>query len=360
MSSAIKDTRSWTDGRVIKKEIAKYMDGKKEDFIPDQKIAEKIRDNQKTDPEKVRDILKKSLAVETLTPDETAVLLNVSDKSLWEEMKETAGKVKKKVYDNRIVTFAPLYLGNLCVNNCAYCGFRCENAAAERKVLSPGEIRSEVMALAGKIGHKRLIVVYGEHPETDADYIASSIKEIYSVVVKTKKGTGRIRRVNVNASPMSINDLKKLQKAGIGTYQVFQETYHHDTYQAVHPAGTIKSDYKWRLYCMHRAFEAGIDDFGLGVLFGLYDWKFEVMGLLYHSIELERRFGVGPHTISFPRFAPAQNSTLIHDSKFKVSDEDFMKLITVIRLAVPHTGMILTARETAAIRGEAMPLGVTQ
>ncbi|MBU1127804.1 MAG: [FeFe] hydrogenase H-cluster radical SAM maturase HydG, partial [Candidatus Omnitrophica bacterium] len=241
MSSAIKDTRSWTDGRVIKKEIAKYMDGKKEDFIPDQKIAEKIRDNQKTDPKKVRDILKKSLAVETLTPDETAVLLNVSDKSLWEEMKETAGKVKKKVYDNRIVTFAPLYLGNLCVNNCAYCGFRCENAAAERKVLTPGEIRSEVMALAGKIGHKRLIVVYGEHPKTDADYIASSIKEIYSVVVKTKKGTGRIRRVNVNASPMSINDLKKLQKAGIGTYQVFQETYHHDTYQAVHPAGTIKS-----------------------------------------------------------------------------------------------------------------------
>jgi 2-iminoacetate synthase len=359
MSLPASDMRSWMDGRVIEKEISKYMDGK-EDFIPDAEIEEKIKVKRGDDPARIRDIIQKSMTVETLTPDETATLLNVQDENLWEEMKDAAGRVKKKVYDNRIVTFAPLYLGNLCVNNCSYCGFRCENAEAERRVLTPPEIRREIEVLAGEIGHKRLIVVYGEHPKMDVNYIADSIKNIYSVQVKTKKGVGQIRRVNVNAPSMSIADLKKLHDVGIGTYQVFQETYHHDTYQSVHPAGTIKADYRWRLYCMHRAFEAGIDDFGLGVLFGLYDWKFEVMGLLYHAIELERRFGVGPHTISFPRLEHAQNAPVTDNSKYKVSDEDFMKLITVLRLAVPHSGMILTARETADIRRCALPLGITQ
>ena len=227
-------------------------------------------------------------------------------------MRAAAFQVKKKVYDNRIVTFAPLYLGSYCVNNCEYCGFKTANQDAARKVLTKEEIRKEVETLAGKIGHKRLIVVYGEHPKNDVDYIVSSIKEIYSVKVNVKGHESCIRRVNVNAPPFCIDDLKKIHDAGIGTYQVFQETYHLPTYQKVHPANTIKGHYRWRLYAMHRALEAGIDDVGIGALFGLYDWKFEVMGLIHHALELERCFGVGPHTISFPRLEPALNVTVDH------------------------------------------------
>ena len=213
----------------------------------------------------------------------------MSDRDILEEMKQTAAQVKKKVYDNRIVTFAPLYLGNLCVNDCVYCGFRRSNKAAARKKLSLQEVKSETEILAGQIGHKRLIVVYGEHPETNADYIASTIQIIYAVKIKTRKGWGQIRRANVNAAPMSIEELKVLKDIGIGTFQVFQETYHRQTYEKVHPSNTIKGNFHWRLYCMHRAMEAGVDDVGMGVLFGLYDWKFEVMGLLHHAIELEKK-----------------------------------------------------------------------
>ncbi|MEA3489510.1 MAG: [FeFe] hydrogenase H-cluster radical SAM maturase HydG, partial [Candidatus Omnitrophota bacterium] len=359
MDAGSVDTRSWAGNRIVGDQVKKYMDGDR-DFIPDGEIGEKLKDNRDPDPKRIRDILQKSLSIETLSPDETAALLNVTDEGILREMEETAIRIKRKVYDNRIVTFAPLYLGNLCVNNCLYCGFRRENTDAERKVLDQEEIKREIEVLAGKIGHKRLIVVYGEHPATDIDYMVSSIETIYAVKVKTRNGFGQIRRVNVNASPLSVEELKRLHETGIGTYQVFQETYHRDTYHSVHPAGTVKSDYRWRLYCMHRAFEAGVDDVGIGVLFGLYDWKFEVMGLLYHSMELEKRFGVGPHTISFPRLEPAQNTPFTQDTRFRVSDDDFRKVITVIRLAVPYTGMILTARETAAMRRETIPLGVTQ
>ncbi len=359
MDAVSADIRSWTGNRIIEGQIKKYTD-KGRDFIPDNEILRKLKDNRDPDPGRIRDILQKSLSIETLLPDETAALLNVTDGGLWQEIEAAAARVKNKVYDNRIVTFAPLYLGNLCVNNCLYCGFRRGNTEAERKVLGPDEVKREIEALAGRIGHKRLIIVYGEHPETDVDYMVSTIKTIYSVKAATRNGFGQIRRVNVNAAPLSVEGLKRLHEAGIGTYQVFQETYHRDTYHAVHPAGTIKSDYQWRLYCMHRAFEAGVDDVGIGVLFGLYDWKFEVMGLLYHSRELEKRFGVGPHTISFPRMEPAHNVPFTQDPGFKVSDADFRKLITVIRLAVPYTGMILTARESAGIRRETIPLGITQ
>jgi 2-iminoacetate synthase len=258
------------------------------------------------------------------------------------------------------VTFAPLYCSNICVNNCLYCGFRNSNDAVTRKKLRLDEIKNEVRMLAGKLGHKRLIAVYGEHPSTGIDFITESLKAIYGVEVKTKKGIGGIRRVNVNAAPMSIADLKKLRKAGIGTFQVFQETYHRGTYSKVHPANTIKGNFRWRLYAMHRALNAGIDDVGIGALFGLYDWKFEVMGLLYHSLELEKRFGIGPHTISFPRLQPAVNTPFAGHTGHLVSDEDFKKLVAVIRLAVPYTGMILTARESAKIRSEVIPLGITQ
>ena len=290
------------------------------DFIDDVEIGEKIIQNQHSDSGRVREIFAKSLAIEDLSFDEVACLIHVSDPDLLQQMQETALAVKKKVYDNRIVTFAPLYLGNLCVNNCAYCGFRRDNKEAKRKILTEKEIRQEIEMLAGQIGHKRLIVVYGEHPDMDVDYMVSSIKTIYDVKVKTKKGIGNIRRVNVNAPPLSIEDLKKLNSVGLGTYQVFQETYHHETYKKVHPQDTVKGNYQWRLYCMHRAFEAGIDDVGIGALFGLYDWRFEVMGLIYHAHELEQKFGIGPHTVSFPRLEPAFNAPFTKNSTYKVSD----------------------------------------
>jgi len=329
-------------------------------FIDEARIEQTLQANRTVDAQRVRDILSKSLAIETLTPDEAACLLHVSDPELLAEMEATAAAVKKKVYDNRIVTFAPLYASNKCVNDCVYCGFRRSNRQARRSQLTLDQVKEETEVLAGRIGHKRLIVVYGEHPATGADYIASTIETIYSVQVKTKMGHGRIRRCNVNAAPMSVEDLRVLKGVGIGTFQVFQETYHRPTYEAVHPQDTIKGDYLWRLYAMHRAMEAGVDDVGIGALFGLYDWRFEVMGLLHHAIELEDKFGVGPHTISFPRLEPADNTPYTQNLPHAVSDADFRKLVTAIRLAVPYTGMILTARENAEIRRQILPLGCTQ
>ncbi len=349
----------WIKNRVRGDQVEKYLHREK-DFIDEEKIFTALRAQQSPEAAYVRDILKKSLAVQPLTGEETAALLNVTDPDLLSQMREAAVRVKKKVYDNRIVTFAPLYLSNLCVNNCLYCGFRSDNLNARRRMLSPDEIKREIEVLAGTIGHKRLIVVYGEHPATDIDYMVDSIRAIYEVVVKTKNGTGQIRRVNVNAPPLEVESLRRLKEVGIGTYQVFQETYHHDTYRGLHPRGTIKGDYHWRLFCMHRALEAGIDDVGIGALFGLYDWKFEVMGLVSHARALEAHCGVGPHTVSFPRLEEASHTPFTLESKYKVSDEDFKKLITVLRLAIPYTGMILTARETAAMRRQTLPLGVTQ
>jgi 2-iminoacetate synthase len=364
----------WDKSVIKEEEIKRYMkDGK--DFINDEEIWEKLNINANPEPQRIKDILQKSLSIETLEPDETAALLNVKDKEIWDEIFDVASKIKKRVYDNRIVTFAPLYCSSYCVNDCLYCAFRRSNKAVKRRRLTLDEIKKEVEILAGKIGHKRLIAVYGEHPTTDVEYIADTISTIYNVKVYpdrdplskdiskgegTKRGYNQIRRVNVNAAPLSIEKLKLLKKVGIGTYQVFQETYHHETYKQVHPEGTIKSNYQWRLYCMHRALEAGVDDVGIGVLFGLYDWRFEVMGLLYHARELEEKFGIGPHTISFPRLEPAANTPFIQETKYKVSDGDFKKLIAVIRLSVPYTGMILTARESAEIRREMIPIGCTQ
>jgi len=351
------DTNTFVNKIIKIDEIEKYLEGK-QDFINDIEIWEKIKKATNPDPMRVREILNKALSIETLEPEELAVLINVKDPELWEEMFAIAKEIKKKVYDNRIVTFAPLYCGNLCVNNCVYCGFRKDNKVIKRKKLTIEEIKQEVEVLAGEIGHKRLIVVYGEHPNTGSEYIKDTIEEIYSVKVKTRKGIGQIRRVNVNAAPMSIEELKMLKEVGIGTYQVFQETYHHDTYAKLHPKNTVKHNYQWRLYCHHRALEAGVDDVALGVLFGLYDWRFELMGLLYHARELEKKFGIGPHTISFPRLEPAANTPFVQRTTYKVSDTDFKKLICLIRLAVPYTGMILTAREPAHIRREIIASGI--
>jgi 2-iminoacetate synthase len=352
-------TTNWIKNRIKHDEVKPWLnDGK--DFINDSKIETFLANQLEPDPKYIDDILAKSLAVETLTPAETAALLNVSDPKVLNKMAETAARVKKKVYDNRIVTFAPLYLNNQCVNNCHYCGFRRDNTNIERKILSSKEIKKETKILAGDIGHKRLIVVYGESPVSDVNYMVDSIQDIYDVEVKTKNGVGAIRRVNVNAAPMQIEELKRLKDVGIGTYQVFQETYHHQTYRDVHPEGTLKGDYSWRLYCMHRAFEAGIDDVGIGVLFGLYDWKFEVMALLEHARELEKQFNIGPHTVSFPRLEPAEGAPITQKSKYMVNDDDFKKLIIVLRLAIPYTGLIITARETPEIRRQTINLGCTQ
>lgn len=349
----------WIQNRIKPEEIFKYMDSGKS-FIPDEEIVLKLSQNKNPDKIRVREIIAKSLEIKNLTPDETAVLIHVTDPELIEEMKAAALKIKKKVYDNRIVTFAPLYLGNACVNNCVYCGFRRDNHLMERSVLTMDEIGKEVEVLAGRIGHKRLVVVYGEHPDMDIDYMVKSIKTIYDVKIPVRHGIGNIRRVNVNAPPLSIDELKKLNGAGLGTYQVFQETYHRPTYEKLHPKGTIKGDYLWRLYVMHRALEAGIDDVGVGALFGLYDWRYEVMALIYHAAQLESKFGIGPHTVSFPRLEPAFNTPFTKSSRYQVSDHDFKKIILLIRLALPYVGMIITARESKEMRREAIHLGITQ
>ncbi|MGE4285290.1 MAG: [FeFe] hydrogenase H-cluster radical SAM maturase HydG [Phycisphaerae bacterium] len=355
------NVKQWIDDRIKQDEIDKYLDNG-EDFINASKIESILASaaNTETDPARIRDIIAKSLSIETLTAEETATLINVTDPELIAEMQEAALKVKKAVYDNRIVTFAPLYMSNLCVNSCLYCGFREENSSSARRVLTMDEVRKEVEVLAGKIGHKRLIVVYGEHPDTGVEYVAETIKTIYGIKVPTKNGYGSIRRVNVNMAPLQIGELKLLRDVGIGTYQVFQETYHKPTYARVHPANTLKGNYRWRLYCMHRALEAGIDDVGIGALFGLHDWKFEVMGLLAHTHELEKKFGVGPHTISFPRIEPAVNTPYATDARATVTDDAFEKLVTVLRLSVPHTGMIITCREEAEMKDRCLRYGCTQ
>ncbi|QSX06309.1 [FeFe] hydrogenase H-cluster radical SAM maturase HydG [Sedimentibacter sp. zth1] len=347
----------WAAQVVKQKEIDKYLINGKS-FIDEETINKKLASNQNPDKQFIRDIIKKSLSITRLDPDETAALLNVKDEDLWEELYEAAGEVKRKVYDNRIVFFAPLYCSNLCVNSCLYCGFRKENPDEKRRILNMEKIKKETECVIGE-GHKRMIVVYGEHPLSDADYMADSIRAVYSVKKKAKHGYGNIRRVNINAAPMSIVDLSKLHKVGIGTYQVFQETYNRKLYEKIHPAGP-KSNYLWRLYSLHRAMDAGIDDIAIGALFGLYDWRFEVMGLLYHTIDLERQFGIGPHTISFPRVTPAIGSELSTQSKYLVNDADFKKLVTVLRLSVPYTGLIVTVREKPGIKREVIKVGCTQ
>lgn len=353
--------KDWAAAVIKQAEIDKYLVNG-EDFINERKIFEEIEKGKNPDKQRVRDILQKSLEIKILTPDETAILLNVEDPELFQEMQEAALEVKKKVYDNRIVFFAPLYLSNLCVNSCKYCGFRAENKEEIRHVLSMDEVREETAAVIDE-GHKRMIAVYGEHPMNGADYIAESMSTIYSVKRETPTGNGfnNIRRVNVNAAPMEIEDLKKLWRAGIGTFQVFQETYHRERYAELHPAHTVKGNYRWRLYAMHRAMDAGIDDVAIGALFGLYDWKFDVMGLLHHAWDLERQFGIGPHTVSFPRMQPAPGSFLSENSPYLVSDDAMRRVVAVLRLAIPYSGLIVTAREEPNLKRDLLThYGCTQ
>ncbi len=300
----------------------------------------------------VREIIAKSLSKKRLTMQETAVLVNASDPELVEEIKAGARKLKEQVYGKRIVLFAPLYVGNLCINNCEYCGFRAANKSQKRTTLSNPELVQEVEMLE-EMGQKRLILVYGEHPKYTPEFIADTVRTVY----KVKKGNGEIRRVNINAAPLDIQGFKTVLDAGIGTYQVFQETYHRGAYSIYHTGG-VKKDYNWRISALDRAQEAGIDDVGIGALFGLYDWRFEVLGLIRHVNHLEAVYNVGPHTISFPRLQKASN--VKYEEKWLVNDEDFTRMVAILRLAVPYTGLILTAREPAAIRDEVLQFGVSQ
>lgn len=346
--------QEWINNVIKPEQNEKYLKNGK-DFIDEGFIMQTLLANQQADKQRIREIIAKSRELIRLNPDETAALLSCQDEELWQEMFAAGLEIKQKVYGRRIVTFAPLYISNYCVNSCVYCGFRSENQASHRQQLTMPELEAEIKALVSK-GHKRLIMVYGEHPRSDVHYIADTLKVAYG----TKEGHGEIRRANVNAAPLSIEDYRILRDVGIGTFQVFQETFHHQTYKKLHPRG-LKADYLWRLYSLHRAMEAGVDDVGIGALFGLYDWKFEVMGLLMQTIDLEEHFGgVGPHTISFPRMEPAVNTPFVEKSPYLVDNATFKKLVTVIRLSVPYTGMILTARENADVRNDVINVGCTQ
>ena len=346
----------WAAGIVSREEIDRYLPATGAHFVDDVLIRRCLREQASPPKELVRDVIAKSTGLERLEPSESAALLNCEDPELIEEMCLAGLELKQKVYGRRIVVFAPLYVSNICVNNCVYCGLRRDNASVRRERLEGEALRAETRALL-EDGQKRLITVFGEHPSTDVDFMVDSIRVVYGVESEGES----IRRVNVNAPPLRIADLGKLRDVGIGTYQVFQETYHEETYRRVHPAGTVKGDYLWRLYSMHRALEAGVDDVGIGALFGLYDYRYEVLGLLLHTMELERRFdGVGPHTISFPRLEPAMNTPFTENPAYRVSNDEFRKLVAVLRLSVPYTGLILTAREPAEVRRRVIPVGVTQ
>ncbi|MDD4101479.1 MAG: [FeFe] hydrogenase H-cluster radical SAM maturase HydG [Kiritimatiellae bacterium] len=347
---------------VIPEQIKKYLPGGKH-FIDENMLKGCLETASQSpcDTVRIREILAKSKMIETLLPEETAALIQVTDPDLLAEMEQTALAIKKSVYDNRIVMFAPLYMSNLCVNRCAYCGFRCGNEAQKRRMLNMDEVKEEIAVLAGKIGHKRLIAVYGEHPDTSTEYIAETIRTAYSHIVKSPRGAEvGIRRVNVNAAPLPIEDLRVLKTVGIGTFQVFQETYHRATYERIHPAGTVKGDYNWRTTAFHRAMEAGVDDVGMGVLYGLYDWKFELLASVMHARDLEQQFGIGPHTISFPRLEPASGTDLPTNSPWLIDDATFRRIVVITRLSVPYTGMIVTCRESPESRDSCVRCGITQ
>jgi 2-iminoacetate synthase len=334
----------------------KEYDAMEKDFIDDDKIWAQLEKWANPSKKDVRRVLEKAEKKIRLDPEEMAILIQNKDSETINEMYALASRLKREVYGDRIVFFAPLYISNKCANNCKYCGFRRENNKVERRTLTMEEISEEVKIMIGE-GQKRTVLVYGESPETTIDFICESVRQVY----RTKHENGEIRRANINCAPLSRDELKKLKEVGIGTFQVFQETYHHETYRQLHPEGTIKGHYRWRLYAQDRALDVGLDDVAIGALFGLYDWRFELMGLLYHTIHLEEKYnGVGPHTISFPRIEPAIGTPFASNPKYAVSDEDFKKLVAILRLSVPYTGMILTAREKPEVRREVIPLGVSQ
>jgi 2-iminoacetate synthase len=326
-------------------------------YINAEKINNLLVDANKVGSRSLDLILDKAKSLQRLTLNESAALLSVKDPEDIQKIFSAASFVKDAIYGRRVVLFAPLYISNLCANNCLYCAFKSDNLLIKRRALAVSEINTQTEWLLGR-GHKRILMVCGEDApdnKSNIDYYTEAVAAIYSA----KVGKNKIKRVNVNCAPLSVNEFKQLKASGIGTYQIFQETYHQGTYLHMHPAGP-KSDPDNRLDAVDRAFSAGIDDIGIGALFGLYDWQFETLGLLSHVQHMEEQFNVGPHTISVPRIEPAEGAQLSFNPPHKISDEDFKKVVAVLRLSVPYTGIIMSTRENALMRDELLSLGVSQ
>lgn len=327
-----------------------------EEFIDHQEILESVAyaDAHRRDIQVIDSILKKARLRKGLNHREASVLLACELEEKNRELYRLAEQIKKDFYGNRIVMFAPLYLSNYCVNSCLYCPYHAKNKHIARKKLSQEEIRAEVIALQD-MGHKRLALEAGEDPVNNPlEYILESVRTIYSVHHKN----GAIRRVNVNIAALSVEEYRQLKEVGIGTYILFQETYHKETYEKLHPAGP-KSNYAYHTEAHDRAMQGGIDDVGLGVLFGLEGYRYEFAGLLMHAEHLEAVYGVGPHTISVPRVCPADD---IDPGAFDngISDDMFAKIVACIRVAVPYTGMIVSTREKKEVRERVLHLGISQ
>jgi len=324
-------------------------------FINHEKIYEYLKNTNPPTSSELEVILAHGKELKGISFEEAERLLMVEDEDSIQRILDTANYVKTEIYGKRLVLFAPLYVSNLCNNECLYCAFRKSNTMIPRRTLTLDEIRKETETLVSQ-GHKRILLVSGEGlGEAALDYSLKAIDTIYSV----KVGNGEIRRININIAPLSVESFKRLKERRIGTYQLFQETYHYDTYKHMHIRGP-KTDYITHLTAMDRAMEAGIDDVGVGILFGLYDYRFEIMALLQHIRHLEQVFGVGPHTISIPRLEPATGSDIASHPPYPISDLDFKKIIAILRITVPYTGMILSTREDAKMRHEAISLGISQ
>lgn len=327
-----------------------------EEFIDHDEILETLQyaEKNKNNRELIDRLLERARDCKGLDHREAAVLLECDLPDEIEKMHKLAREIKQRFYGNRIVMFAPLYLSNYCVNSCVYCPYHRQNKHIRRKKLTQEEIRREVIALQD-MGHKRLALETGEDPVNNPlDYVLESIDTIYNIHHKN----GAIRRVNVNIAATTVEDYTKLKQAGIGTYILFQETYHKENYEKLHPAGP-KHDYRWHTEAMDRAMDGGIDDVGIGVLFGLNMYRYDFVGLLMHAEHLEAAKGVGPHTISVPRIRPADD---IDPANFSnaISDEIFQKIVAVLRIAVPYTGMIVSTRESQSTREKVLELGVSQ
>jgi 2-iminoacetate synthase len=325
-------------------------------IINEKEIFELLEKHSNPDSKLIDEIINEAKTARGLSLEQTAALINITNQSDLEKLFLTASEIKHKIYGKRVVLFAPLYISNYCTNNCLYCGFRTGNKDIYRLSLSNSEIEAEVKAILEQ-GHKRILLLMGEHSKKSSlDYFIKCIDNIY--LMKDSKGNS-IRRINIEIEPLSNEEFKVIKDVPIGTYTVFQETYHKATYNRVHLSGR-KSNYDWRLEVMHRALSNGLNDIGIGSLFGLYDYRFEVLGLLSHTISLEKEFNIGPHTISIPRLQYAMNAPLSVSTQYKVSDDEFKKIIAVLRLAVPYTGIILSTRESANLRMELLNLGISQ
>lgn len=327
-----------------------------DEFISDEEINRTLiyAKENKSNYELIDSILKKAEEMKGLTHSEAAVLLECEDKEVLARIYDLAERIKLRFYGKRIVMFAPLYLSNYCVNGCTYCPYHMKNKEIPRIKLTQEEIVREVTALQD-MGHKRLALEMGEHPTINTmEYLLESIKTIYSI----KHKNGVIRRVNVNVAATTVENYKLMHEAGIGTYILFQETYNKTAYKELHPTGP-KSDYAYHTEAMDRAMQGGIDDVGIGVLFGLNLYRYDFVGLLMHAEHLEAAFGVGPHTISVPRIRPADDVNLSAFSN-AISDEIFMKIVALTRIAVPYTGIIISTRESADLRGKLLKIGISQ